>query len=99
MSLFSELLGEVADANRYPLGSSLLRAKLLGSRLRARSFRRWVDAELEGYPATDCVPDYRKVRVTIYGQFSGPFGAAMRNVKLSVSTWSPQLRAAVEWFY
>ena len=57
MSLFSELLNEVADANKHPLAGCLFRAKLLGSRPPARNFRRWVDAELEGYPSADSVPD------------------------------------------
>jgi hypothetical protein len=99
LSLFSQLLDEVADANRYPLDNCLLRAKLLASRLPGRSFRQWVDAELDGYPHTDAVPDYRRIRTQIVGHFSGMFGSQMRNVRLSVTNWGDDVRERLESFY
>jgi hypothetical protein len=98
VSLFSQLLDEVADANNYPLDNCLLRAKLLASRLPGRRFRQWVDAELGGYPDARSVPDYRSIRAPVYGNFDGMFGSAMRNVKLDISGWVDEIRSKVECF-
>jgi hypothetical protein len=89
----------VADANKYPLDNCLLRAKLLASRLPGQRFRQWVDAELDGYPDADAVPDYRRIRTQIFGNFVGMFGAQMRNVRLSVANWGADVRQELERFY
>jgi len=99
VSLFSELLNEVADANNYPLDNCLLRAKLLASRLPGWRFCQWVDAELDGYPDANAVPDYRRIRTQIIGQFAGMFGGQMRNVRLSVANWGEDARQELESYY
>ena len=99
MSLFSQLLDEVSDANKYPLDNCLLRAKLLASRLPGRKFRQWVDAELGGYLHGEATPDYRRIRTQILGHFTGMFGRQMRNVNLSVTNWGEDVRVGLETFY
>ena len=49
VSLFSELLKDTADVRNASLAACLFKAKVLASKLQSATFRRWVDAELDGY--------------------------------------------------
>ena len=62
----SELLNEEKD-----VGSTLLKLKVLASKLEADVLEDWVTHEIEGYPADAPVPDYRKAPVTYQGNFMG----------------------------
>lgn len=100
MSEFSDLLNAAADDKNYSLASVLLRAKLLASRLRSRSFKTWVKAELDGYMGnSDQLPDYRVIKPAFFGQFWGPFGSKLVNIPLTTARFPPELKLMGEhWF-
>ncbi len=64
--------------------SNLLRkTKLLARRLHSKELENWINSELNGYGDEDDVPDYRIIsRGMIYGDFSGAFGAGIRNTPI-----------------
>jgi hypothetical protein len=98
VSLFSDLLNDVADVKNATLAKCLFKAKVLASKFPSPIFRRWVDPELAGYVGSESVPDYRSVRPILQGDFFGPFGSGMRNVALSTEGLSPEIRAMLENF-
>src|SRR5258708_5234622 len=98
MSLFAELVREVADEKNNTLAACLLKAKVVASKLKSRKFRQWVDAELEGYQTRETVPDYRIISPQLIGHFSGMFGSRVKNVILSTDGLPPNAREVVENF-
>jgi hypothetical protein len=55
-----------------PLSTSLLKAKVLASVLRARELREYVDRELRGYAEDEKVPPYRQLSIDSVGTFVNP---------------------------
>lgn len=94
MTLFAQLLQEVADEKNCTLSSCLFKAKVLASTLRGRKFREWVDAELGGYSGKT-LPPYRIVTCRVFGQFGSIVGHELHNVQLSVEGIDPKIREAV----
>ena len=82
MNLIQELQNDILDS-KTGLSSILRKAKVLASTLRNGEFKKWVDNELNGYPDNkEGIPDYRQGRVENYGNFSGPFGSALKNIPI-----------------
>lgn len=98
MSQFSALIDEVADPKNHTLGEVLLKAKVLGSKLKSRKFRQWVDAELNGYEKPKDVPEYRIISTHLQGIFGGPFQSSIRNVALSTRGLPESLRDIIDRF-
>lgn len=53
--------------------------KILSFRLKNEVLKEWADNELNGYKDKEKLPDYRKMAVESFGDFSGPFGSGIRN--------------------
>ena len=85
MTNFTTLIEQVADETNYTLSSVLLKSKLLAARMRSRKFRAWVDAELNGYPDVESLPEYRILYPGLLADFWGPFGARTNNVPLTLA--------------
>ncbi len=81
---FKQLIDDVADESQ-PLSGILLRARVLASDLKTPELRDWVKSELDGYASRDDLPAYRVLYPQFFGTFTGPFGAATKNVPLGVS--------------
>ena len=84
MSLFSQLIDEVADQKNHSLSDVLLKAKVLASKLRGRKFRQWIDAEINGYSKDDALPEYRILGASLIGTFAGYFSSRL-TTPMSVS--------------
>ncbi len=93
MSRFSQLIDEVADEKKHTLQSVLMKAKVLAHSLKGKKFRRWVEAELNGYPTPD-VPPYRVVRAHLFGNFAGSH--LIRDVPLSTLSLPSDIREFFE---
>jgi hypothetical protein len=96
MSHFSDLLNDAADAERHKLSSVLLKAKVFASRVNGRKLKQWIDFELMGYKDGTSVPTYRVIHPIHFGDFAGPFHAAVKNVPLSTDGFEPDLREAFD---
>lgn len=68
MSLLHEIMKSIADGD--PLGSALIKTKLLANRLDSVVLEDWVSHELEGYPEGAEVPDYRVAEIHYSGHFT-----------------------------
>src|SRR5437879_5485936 len=73
MSGFSQLIDDVADQKNNSLSDVLLKAKVLAHRLKSRTFRQWVNSEIDGYGDKNKLPDYRIVGCNLRGDFNGYF--------------------------
>ncbi len=80
MSLLREIQASVMQGQE--IGPILLKLRFLASRLGSGILEEWVKYELEGYPTSADVPDYRKISVTYRGTFSGPFGSGIQNAPI-----------------
>lgn len=60
----------------------LLKFRLLAAKLGSNPLQEWVKHEMEGYPTSVEVPDYRKLDVVYRGTFSGPFGSGIKNAPI-----------------
>jgi hypothetical protein len=96
MSRFSQLIEEVADQKNHALSDVLLKAKVLAHRFRSRTFRQWVNSEIDGYDVNAPLPDYRVLRANLRGEFVGPFQSRVRNVPLSTSILESDAREILE---
>src|SRR5690348_2818918 len=97
MSRFSQLIDEVADQKNHSLSDVLLKAKVLAHKLRSRTFRQWVNSEIDGYKDKDQLPDYRVLRCKLRGDFVGYFHSGVRNVPLSTSILESRVREVLEF--
>lgn len=68
MSLLRDIQNETATAGGDVV-SVLRKCKILASRLSSDELTRWVDFELDGYPESQPIPDYRRLRVNCYANF------------------------------
>jgi hypothetical protein len=58
MNILTEIINQLID-NSIPLTNSLLKIKVLASRLKSKTLYNWVNKELSGYEPDDEIPDYR----------------------------------------
>lgn len=68
MSLLRQIQSDLAQPNG-DLPSVLRKCKILAARLGSNEFARWVDLELNGYPDSEQVPEYRKLGGTCFASF------------------------------
>lgn len=81
MSLLQQIQESVVQEGS-DLGSTLLKLRLLASRLGSDILEEWVKHEADGYPMDAEVPSYRIVGVTYRGTFTGSFGSGMQNAQI-----------------
>lgn len=81
MSLLHQIQESVVQDGAN-LGSTLLKLRLLAARLGSNDLEEWVMHESEGYPQDAVLPEYRIVDVTYKGDFSGRFGAGIKNAPI-----------------
>ncbi|WP_133612482.1 AbiTii domain-containing protein [Dongia mobilis] len=81
MSLLSEIQASILDS-KSAIAPILLKLRFLASRLGSTQLEVWVKHESEGYPSEAPVPDYRKLGISYYGTFSGPFGSGISNAPI-----------------
>lgn len=72
------------------LSNILMKAKILGSRLKNQELQIWAEREINGYENINDVPAYRKFRADIYGNFSGPFGSGIDNARIPFTLFSKE---------
>ena len=73
---------EAAIESNNSLSDLLRKCKVLAARLQNEELRKWVDAELDGYPTKDNLPSYRFIECIAKGHLGGPFGAELRNITI-----------------
>jgi hypothetical protein len=82
MTLLEQIQNEAVDGNS-DLGTLLRKCRVLAAKLRNSEFTEWVVHELDGYPETSALPDYRILRGQAYGIFLGLMGSGLNNVPLA----------------
>ena len=70
MALIHDIQSELLDAEK-DVGSTLLKLKILASKLEVDILEDWVTREIEGYPNDVSIPNYRKTLVIYIGDFVG----------------------------
>ena len=98
MSLLRDIQDSAVDS-QVPLTSLLRKCKILAVRLGSDEFKKWIDAELNGYSSKDAVPQYRVLRVNSKGHFSGPFQSSMRNADIPLSCIPEKFRENLRTSY
>jgi hypothetical protein len=68
MSLLREIQNDIARADGN-VAALLRKCKILAARLGSREFAEWVKWEIQGYPDSQPIPEYRKLAVTYYASF------------------------------
>lgn len=82
MSGFIEDLQMELVSSAAPIGSILLKLRLLAAKLGSAELEEWVKREAEGYPSDADLPDYRIFGISFSGSFSGPFGREINNAPI-----------------
>src|ERR1035441_1040524 len=78
MNLLDEIIGIAIDT-KQSLPILLRKCLLLAYELSNARLKSWANQELNGYAPQQPLPDYRVMHIGTYANFSGPFGASMRN--------------------
>lgn len=89
------LLGDLIDgaSGDDPVTSLLRRVKVVAARAEVPALDSWVEHELDGYPADAELPEYRgPFAVEVLGNFSGYFGAALRNAPIPSIAFAKEYR-------
>lgn len=94
MTLLRDIRNSAVDSS-VPLTSLLRKCKILAVRLGHAEFKAWVDAELNGYPPKETVPQYRMMSVNSKGAFFGPGGTRLRNVDIPLLCIPEQFRQSI----
>ena len=68
MSLLWEIQKDLATPNGDVVGV-LRKCKILAARLGSNELTQWVNFELDGYPESHPIPDYRVIDITYYASF------------------------------
>jgi hypothetical protein len=66
MNILTEIINQLID-NSIPLTDSLLKIKVLASRLKNKTLYDWVNKELSGYEPDDEIPEYRVTGCILVG--------------------------------
>ncbi|MEX3915958.1 hypothetical protein AB4Y43_06895 [Paraburkholderia sp. BR10872] len=80
MQLFDDIVTLLSD-DKGSLASGLLKTKVLMHRIGHKDLDGWLNSELNGYPNTDAVPDYRIVSAQLTGTVEN-IARRMSNVTL-----------------
>ena len=75
MTLLEQIQNEVIDGSS-DLATVLRKCRVLSAKLKNPAFTEWVINELDGYPDSSPVPDYRIIRGQPYGNFIGDYRSA-----------------------
>lgn len=85
MNAIQELQSEILNSSAS-LSNILRKAKVVAYGLKNDDLKQWVENELNGYAGDeDSVPEYRKLNVKNYGNFSGSFGRALNKYPIPTS--------------
>lgn len=68
MELLTTIINELTDV-KISLTSPLLKTKVMASRIGNKPLLEWVNKELTGYKITDFIPDYRKTKAEVCGDY------------------------------
>lgn len=92
MTLLEQLV-DGAAGDTIPVATLLRQLKVVAARTDTPPLDQWVRHELEGYPNTDGLPDYRgPFDVIVLGDFLGPFNSGLRNVPIPPMTFPEDWR-------
>jgi hypothetical protein len=78
MNLLDEIINIAIDT-KQSLPVLLRKCLLLAYELKNERLKSWANQELNGYDPKQELPDYRIMHIGTYANFTGPFGASMRN--------------------
>lgn len=95
VNLLEEIQAAAVDS-ATPLSDLLRKCAVLASRLGNAEFKSWVAHELNGYPDSQALPEYRILKVASQGEFCGAFGSALHNAPIPPATIPEKLRHFVE---
>jgi len=93
-----KLLEQIRDAavdSSTDIGEVLRRALVLANRLGLTDLQEWIESELNGYPESVNLPDYRYTTVNSVGYFSGPAGSALNNAPIPLGNLPEEIRKAL----
>lgn len=93
--MLSELKADLTNQTAS-LPNTLRKAKVVAQQLGLAEMRDWIRWELEGYPSTVSLPEYRRFKPTNIGTFSGPFQSMARNVVLPTYSLPDSIRDFAE---
>jgi len=91
MTLLQEIQKEAVDGSS-DLPTLLRKCRILAARLKNDKFKNWIQYELDGYPSSADLPDYRKMQCQSIGHFFGSFGRALRNTPIPTTCIPKQFR-------
>lgn len=77
-ALLDDIISLAVDG-KQPLPDILRKCLLLGHELKNETLKTWANQELNGYPTTQTIPEYRVVQAEAKGNFTGRFGSGARN--------------------
>lgn len=85
-----------ATSSSVPIVDLLRQCKVLAARLKHKEFADWVSYELNGYNDVESIPEYRIIYLpSPVGDFSGPFGRAMKNAPIPVNSIPKEFRESL----
>lgn len=91
MTLLQQIQNDAVDG-KTDLATLLRKCRVLAARLKNDEFKNWVQYELDGYPNSAVLPDYRQFICHAFGHFSGPFGSGIKNAPLAIARLPEELR-------
>jgi hypothetical protein len=91
MSLLKRIQDSTLDKD-CDLATLLRLCKVFAAQAAAPELTEWVEHELNGYPNNVPLPDYRCLRVTSKGHFSGAFGSGLRYADIPVQNLPKEFR-------
>src|SRR6266436_4114246 len=90
--LLRQIRDEAVDGNSE-LSTVLRKCLVLASELNNEPLKNWAQYELNGYPKTSGVPDYRILHgLESFGHFAGIAGSRLENAPLSVLRLPKEIR-------
>jgi hypothetical protein len=94
-NLLHSIQTEAVDSSS-DLAGLLRKCRILAQRLGNEDLKKWVVAELDGYPPDGPFPDYRVHRTPIiHGQYVGPYGTGASNVQIPYSAVREDLQELI----
>ena len=91
MSLLKRIQDTTLDQN-CDVANLLRLCKVFAAQADAPDLTEWVAHELNGYTTDEGLPDYRRLRVTSRGHFSGPYGRNLRNADMPIQCLPKEYR-------
>jgi AbiTii-like protein len=91
MMLLDDIIQTAVDSNQR-LSVLLRKCLLLAYELKNDRLKSWANQELNGYPSSDSLPEYRIIRAGAYGHLLGPLQAEMHNYPIPSVVLEEKLR-------